>query len=374
MTNPRRPLVLLLLLAALIAPVAVACSRIASPQGWASPAQGDGFILAAHKDELFALEADSLHARWAFPPATKDDRVSKVIALYGTPATLNGVVFIPAYEGTLYAVDAATGELKWAFPTGGQLVGDVAVGENAVYFGSGDNKVYALDPAQGDPLWAKPFKAAKPVWSAPVLAGDNLFVTSLDGNLYVLDAATGVERWRYKTSAGIGSPAVVDEEAGLVYVGGFDSRLRAIDLKTHEQRWEAIADNWFWTRPLLFGGVVYAGALDNNVYAVRNLTGAAAWAQPFSADGPVRAAPVIAGAALIIVDREGLVYALDPATGTPLVEQPLDLGDKVLTDPLVVHDTTSGTDRVLLVTSGGDLVTIDPIGLKAVDRMTLAGN
>jgi outer membrane protein assembly factor BamB len=83
---------------------------------------------------------------------------------------------------------------------------------------------------------------------------------------------------------------------------------------------------------------------------------------------------VIAGGALLVVDREGRVYALDPATGSPRVEQPLELGDDVLADPLVVRNATTGKDEVLLVTSKGDLVFIDPVELDEVDRLALAGN
>jgi len=89
-----------------------ACARIASPEGWASPVLGDGLLLAAHDDKLFALEAETLEPRWAFPsPEQRKD--IKPIALYGTPAIGENTVFVPTYDGTLYALNAESGEVRW---------------------------------------------------------------------------------------------------------------------------------------------------------------------------------------------------------------------------------------------------------------------
>ena len=47
-----------------------------------------------------------------------------------------------------------------------------------------------------------------------------------DGLVYAVDALTGAERWRYKTDGQMGSsPAVVD---GIVYIGSDDGSVYAI--------------------------------------------------------------------------------------------------------------------------------------------------
>jgi outer membrane protein assembly factor BamB len=53
-----------------------------------------------------------------------------------------------------------------------------------------------------------------------------VYIGSLDGNLYALDASTGEERWRQSLDGEIySSPAVVD---GVVYAGSFDDGLYAL--------------------------------------------------------------------------------------------------------------------------------------------------
>ena len=370
---PRRSTQLALLVLVALGVAATACTGVASPEGWASPVASDDLIFAAHEDDLFALESGSLAEQWAFP---SDEIDVDVDALYGTPAMLGDTLFVPTYEGTLYAIDASSfGQLLWRFETDGPLIGGVVVAEGAIYFGSDDGNVYALDPETGRSIWRAPFETGDGVWSTPALEGDVVYVTSLDGDLYALDAATGVELWSFGTGAGIASPPVVNTEAGLVYVGGFDGRLRAIDTETHEERWSLKADNWFWTRPLLADDVLFAGNLDGNVYAVDALTGDLVWPR-FPTEGPVRAAPVIAGGTLVVVDRDGNVYGIDPSDGIARVAFPLALESDVLADPLVLAlaDVNEGDEVVVLVTTDGDVVQIDAATLTRVGAASRLGS
>jgi len=348
----------------------IACRSLAEPQGWASPTIGDDLLFVAHKDELFALEAETLDPKWGFPDATGDDDIDPV-ALYGTPARMNGTVFVPAYDGNLYAVDAANGALVWQepFETDGPLIGGVAVSEDTVYFGSDDGKVYAVDVESGIERWS--FKTGDGIWSTPSLVESTLYVTSQDGRLYALDTL-GNELWSFKTDAGIIASPVVDEAAGLVYVGGIDSKLRAIDLETHEERWSVKAGNWFWADPHVNEGVVYAGSLDKKVYAVDAETGERPWAESFSTDSPVRSAVAVVNDDLLVFDRDGRVYQLDPATGEAKSQAPLELGGHVLSDPLVIAGETPGDAEVLVVTTDGELVRIDPETLNVLGRQQLS--
>ena len=374
----RRCLLLTIVIFAAVGLTAAACTGVTKPEGWASPILSDDLLLVAHRDELFALDAETLTPSWAFPLRGGDDELD-VDALYGGLAVTDNTVFVPAYDGNLYAIDLESGDIVqgWPFETDGPLIGGVAVSDETAYFGSSDGKVYALDTGSLELRWA-PFEAGDAVWSTPAVAGDTLYVTSLDGRLYALDAESGREMWSFKSAAGVTSPPVVDEQAGQVYVGGLDSRLRAIDIETHEENWSVKADNWFWTRPLVVDGVVYAGALDGRVYAVDAATGEARWPQPFETEAPVRAAAVMLGGMLIIIDRDGSVHGVDPQDGTAAVDAPTDIGADVLADPLVRSTTDSdegsNSEEIVLTTTEGELVRIDAATLEIVGRKKLVGD
>lgn len=360
---------LALLVLAGSAVLVTACTSVASPRGWASPVEGDDLLFISHRDDLFALNPETLIESWRFPTESNDDDIDPE-ALYGTPAVIGGTVFVPTYEGSLYALDIEDGRVLpgWPFETDGPIIGGVAVASDTVYFGSGDGNVYALDATTGVERWAQPFKTGEAVWSTPTLAGDTLYVTSLDGKLYAINAATGIERWSFKTDAGIASPPVVNEATGLVYIGGLDSKLRAIDLETHKERWSLEADNWFWTEPLLAGGAIFAGSLDGNVYAIDAVSGEARWPRPFSTGEPVRAAPIVVGDMLIVIDREGNVHGIDMEDGSRTLG-PTALESDVLSDPLLRR--FAGSDEILVVTTDGELLSIDPATLRVLDSRKL---
>lgn len=347
---------------------AAACAGVASPKGWAGPVVTDGMLLAAHRDELFAFDAETLQPQWQFPDSGDIDD-GDVEALYGTPAVADGRVFVPTYDGKLFALDLESGAPLWPqpFEADGPLIGGVAVDGGTVYFGSSDAKVYAVDVETGEMRWPA-FKTDREIWSTPVVANGNLYVTSLDSRLYVLDAATGEELWSFKTSAGVAAAPVLDEAGGRVLVGGFDARLRSVDLQTQEQVWSVRADNWFWSRPLLNAGVVFAASLDKKVYAVSAATSEEEWGEPFRAGAEIQAGPVVAGETLFVADRDGMLYALDPASGAE-AQPPVDVDGDVLADLAVME--YQGAEVVVVVTTGGDVVLIDAETLQEVRRIEL---
>ncbi len=121
----------------------------------------------------------------------------------------------PMYRGdagrTGYTAESLPAELslRWSFclpqvpepawPRSSRMVEDkasqMAVAGGAVFFGSSaDGKVYALDAATGRLKWT--FATEAPVRFAPAAWKDRIFVASDDGNLYALSADDGKLLWR----------------------------------------------------------------------------------------------------------------------------------------------------------------------------------
>lgn len=238
---------------------------------------GDAVYVGSTDGALYALARADGTLRWKFATAGP---------VNSSPAFSDGVVYVGSIDGNVYAVDAAKGTKRWAFATRGErrftvpgihgaiprtermpdpydvFLSSPTMVSGLVYIGSGDQQVYALDAATGALRWS--FATGDVVHASPTVADGVVYIGSWDRNLYALDATTGRERWRYTTGndtliynqIGIASSAAVAD--GMVFVGGRDGHFHAVDARTGAQRW-TIDNHGGWTiaSPAVRNGVVY---------------------------------------------------------------------------------------------------------------------
>jgi outer membrane protein assembly factor BamB len=294
---------------------------------------GDTIYFGSTDHSFYALDKHTGALRWKF--ATKGRIAS-------TPAVVEGRVYFGSYDSQFYALDAAKGTLLWKFSTAGErhfsgshlhgaepaaeivpdpfdvFLSSPAVAAGAVYFGSGDGNVYALDAASGELRWK--FHTGNVVHASPAVADGSVYVGSWDSYFYALDAARGSERWRFKTGEdpqihnqqGIQSSAVVAD--GIVYFGCRDSHLYALDAHTGTQRWEfSTGDSWVVSSPAVRGGVVYFATSDSGLLeALDARTGQTLFSLDFK-HWPFFSSPTIAGNLLYVGTNQGHVLAIDLA-------------------------------------------------------------
>ena len=139
----------------------------------------------------------------------------------GTPIVDDGTVYVGDWTGHVRALDAATGDERWAHDLdSGYVGGSVALDDDHVVVGTFDARIVALDRATGEEAWATDV-AEYPksvVFGSPVVA-DGLVVAGIGsfevfvpsdpatfrGTVVALDAASGELAWRFH---------VTDEAAG----------------------------------------------------------------------------------------------------------------------------------------------------------------
>ena len=273
----------------------------------------------------------------------------KALALLLALASLSCTAAIePMFRGGPAHAGVATAQaprkltrVKWAFPTGNRIVSSPVLHAGTIYFGSDDGSVYAVDAASGRQRWKRATKG--PVPSTPAIAGDRLYVVSYDGNLYAMDIRTGAVRWRF-ASAGerhfearglhgwtpsrqtffdpfdvyLSSPVVAD---GTVFFGSGDGHLYAVDAASGQLRWKFATGDVIHASPAFAGGVVYVGSWDSYFYAVDAATGKEKW-RFHAGEDPVAHNQVGFQSSAAVVDgvvyvgcRDANVYALDAETG-----------------------------------------------------------
>ncbi|MEB8341065.1 serine/threonine-protein kinase [Streptomyces endophyticus] len=300
-------------------------SGAAGDVGGAAPVVSGGLVHALTPDgsRLVAMAADTGRTRWSMDVSRFQGQVRQAA----------GRVLLAAPDGTLSAVDSATGRREWhrrlpgastTPPTLSYVGGDLAYAATPTPDGT-NTLVSAVDPATGDVRWqqrspgtatplgvsggavwctqrgpsgetvalvghrltdgavARRVRLSLPLPSATAaLHGGTVYLLAAGGALVAQDLASGKQVWRSETSVSRGSAPAVDAASDRVYVSAPDGRLLAVDRRTGRPVGQSgprpagrsdrvVADI---PAPVVSGGRVYGSAPDGTV------SGAA------TADGP----------------------------------------------------------------------------------------
>ena len=187
--------------------------------GWGATSANTRFQDAAAG--LTAASAPRLKLKWAF--GFPGD-----IAADAQPTVAGGRVYVGSQSGNVYALDAATGCIRWFFQAAAAVraavtIGRIDTGSGAVYaafIGDRAANVYAVDAGTGKLLWkakADDFPVAR-VTGTPAFDRGRLYVPVASGeetagaastyeccrfrgSLVALNAATGAQIWKTYTIA-----------------------------------------------------------------------------------------------------------------------------------------------------------------------------
>jgi eukaryotic-like serine/threonine-protein kinase len=342
--KPKKRLVTLFILLAAILVIAIlltGCVRGMSPIGWAGVAIANDALYTGSKEGRVVSIALSNLAMRSSPAITVTTSgtfgcggSTNPVAIYGTPALANGLVFIAAYNGEVDAYTADTLEYRWSFPQKGvsnlkPIIGAIEVSGDTLYFGGTDGNVYGLDAVTGNKKWQ--FTTGGEIWSTPAIANNTLYIGSFDKKIYAVDIPTQTKKWEFTTGATNIAPPLVFE--GLVYAGSLDRSIYAINQNDGSQAWKFTGGNWFWAKPVVYNGVIFAPNLDNHVYGLDAKTGQKVF--DYNVEGQVASWPVVVGNRVIVATEDGKIYSLGTDRNSPN-QRPLDPlpENVVVTSPL----------------------------------------
>lgn len=207
---------------------------------------------------------------------------------YSQPTILDGTLYISSSNETLYAVDAASGLVKWSFSepssdtTNRNNFTNPTVVNGVVYAGSANQYVYAIDAATGSLKWRffnTYGRGAGYFTSNPSVVDGTLYIGDAIGNFFALNALDGSVKWIYNTNNGSSSSPTVRN--GIVYFGDmYAGAVHAVDAATGTVKWRYDLGLRFNTSPTVSDGMLYiAGSMHNGgtLYALDAMTGVVKW-------------------------------------------------------------------------------------------------
>ena len=96
---------------------------------WTGPALDNDWLYFGDLDGVLhglELTTDSYLERWVYPNANSElSGEPEVGQITGKPVVLDGVVYFGSESGYVYAIDAESGEFKWAQPVNGKIYTDL---------------------------------------------------------------------------------------------------------------------------------------------------------------------------------------------------------------------------------------------------------
>ncbi len=306
---------------------------------------------------------------------------------------VGNAVFLASADGTVASIDSRTGGDIWRTALNVPLSAGVGSDGKWTAVVSTKNDVIVL--SDGRELWRKPLQAR--AYTAPLVAGNRVFVLAADRSVSAYDAATGQRLWLQQRP---GEPLILSQSGVLMALGdtlvaGQAGRLVGFSPDTGAVRWEAPLASPRGTndverlvemvgRTSRVGDSVCARAFQASVGCINAARGTVAWTQPASgaegvhgdgewlfgtesngtiiawkrADGAKAwtserlqyrklTAPLLLGRSIVVGDDSGLVHLLSRDDGAPLNRLTTD-GSGISVAPVAAAETL-----IVVTRSGG---------------------
>ncbi len=263
----------------------------------------------------------------------------------------SGTVFGFGDHNGLYAIDLMTGAQRWAVDLAeGQwempeYVPGPAVSDGTVYVSTSDGQVVAVDAASGDVRWRQQV-GARELWE-PSVADGRVYVTVDGERIVALDATTGEQLWSWDSPGGMSTHYATIAE-GKLFTSDFSEVVYAIDLATGTTLWESEPIGAVRTSAYR-DGTLFVPGRDGQVTALDTSDGSIRWSSADSKDSSVLP-PVLTDDLLIVVNDLGSARGIDPATGDQLWSVPV---------AGVTHPPYASGSTLYLETMPGVLAEID---------------
>lgn len=319
--------------------------------GWGGDPKNTSFRTA----EQTGLREDDiarLQLAWAFGFADS-------YSAWAQPVVVNGSVFVGSQAGVFYSIDAKTGCTHWTykapagirgaasvFSPGGGTERDAGLPDYIVLFGDLSGTVHALDASTGRPIWATEVESHPKarVTGSPTYFDGRLYVPmsswvtvndpsgaccTFRGSLSAIDARTGEVVWKTYTIPNPAEPLDELGKQGEPLLGPSGSAIWSAPAVDFTRAAVYAATGNSYTGPATNSDSIIAFSLDDgHILWTRQATPDDVWLDGCQrgsttcvrSEGPnfdFGAAPVLATTAsgrelLIVGQKSGMVYALDP--------------------------------------------------------------
>lgn len=279
-------------------------------------------------DNGVVIAADGSHRVYAIDGASGKLRWEQQLAEFILPINLHGLavqdgVVYAGQSGSFTALDSKTGTILWknrAWSGGEGSTSTVTVGSGAVLASGHWNGLFAHNVKDGSVMWKKQDSDIRFRDGSATYYDGNFYLASSSG-LFIINPISGDVLKTIKVDGvnfNAASAPIVTPKA--VYVATSDKGIMAFDRLTFKRLWNfGTSPAIFYsvpytqdyqcsveTTPLLIGRTLVFGASDGYLYGIDSETGRFTWRRRMGA--PIFSSPAVSGDAMYIADFAGNIY------------------------------------------------------------------
>jgi eukaryotic-like serine/threonine-protein kinase len=235
----------------------------------AAPIAAGGLVYVGGFDGvLYALRLETGEVVWQF--ATEGAPGFPRGDLQRAAALRDGVVYVGSRDYHIYAIDATDGSLLWRQKEGdGWIIATPLLTDDAVFFGASDGRrFYALDRATGDVRWSLPVYTR--VFGSAVPVGDLIVFGGFNGRLLAVDPVSGLVQWRFQTAASRANFATVYNDDGTLNAEMLEMYRTPEGFRAAEERLLTLGS--IPGTPAVRGTMVYFATTEGVLYALETAT------------------------------------------------------------------------------------------------------
>lgn len=230
-----------------------------------------------------------------------------------TPAVSEeGILYFVISDTRLYALDTATGLLKWQKNISGGIGTALALDEvrGQLYFGTGYPSIVALDQQTGEYKWSFPTQHGDKDQSNPSVGPDGtVYAGSRNGHVYAFDPETGVVKWELQAEHPVFAQPVINDR-GMILVGEY-----VLDINDGHKLWQCTDDWWYlnYGNWIVGDGGIHLFPDNRNLMAIDPATGQKSW--QISPGAEIRGLTAVNNDRIYFGMGDGTVCAVDGQTG-----------------------------------------------------------
>lgn len=235
-----------------------------------SPVGNENFVyVASASGSVYCLDAASGNIKWAYK--SNKNHVKTLSEKYNpnrffTSPVINGNnLFTGGTDGNMYCVDVTTGALLWKLQTGASIFCDASAFDNKIFFGSDDKNLYCVDMT-GKIIWKKDMKTK--FISNSAFYNGSVIIPGIDGYVYSLSQSDGSELWKFKTKGAIWAPPLL--QGDKIFIGSYDKNFYCLNAADGKELWRFECEGRVKTAAVIWKNFVFVGSEPKTIYCFKS--------------------------------------------------------------------------------------------------------